>query len=145
ARAIKERKIGENEYFARCPSQDEEKASLHIEFRDGKVLVHCFGGCDWREELFALAAMGLWERSRINPPLPFDPDHERMILFVAGGERIDSENSGVPLNRSKEDTDRIELSRRRTLYALKTRESEPHNGTRSRYKKVARRGGQSNS
>ncbi|MCI0526407.1 MAG: CHC2 zinc finger domain-containing protein, partial [Nitrospira sp.] len=127
ARALKGRKTGENEYFARCPSHDEKTASLAIAFRDGKVLVHCFGGCDWREVLFALADMGLWERSRMKTPLPFDPDHERMILFVVGGERIDSENSGLPLHRSKKDTDRIELARRRTLYALKsqTHKSKP--------------------
>ncbi len=134
ARSLKGKKIGEDEYFARCPSHDEKTASLNIKFR-GKVLVHCFGGCSQREVLSALAGMGLWECRRIKPPLPFATDHERLILFVASGERIDSENSGLPLNRSEKDTDRIELARRRTLYALK---SEPHQGTRSRCKKVVR-------
>ena len=33
-------------YTARCPAHDDRKASLKIDERDGRILLHCFAGCD---------------------------------------------------------------------------------------------------
>ena len=42
-------------YIARCPAHDDHKASLAIcEKDDGRVLVHCFAGCDVASVLSAV-------------------------------------------------------------------------------------------
>ncbi len=33
-------------YTARCPAHDDRKASLKVDARDRKILLHCFAGCD---------------------------------------------------------------------------------------------------
>ena len=48
------RRCGEG-YMARCPNHDDHTPSLSIrEGRDGRILLHCFGGCDTNYE-FELA------------------------------------------------------------------------------------------
>lgn len=49
--------------FVHCPSHPDEHASLSIETRGSKTLVHCWSGCSQRAVIEALRDRGLW-RSR---------------------------------------------------------------------------------
>lgn len=48
--------IGENQYVAKCPCHNDKKASLSIGKENGKILLHCFAGC---ETLDIVNSMGL--------------------------------------------------------------------------------------
>lgn len=51
------RKRGPGTWIARCPAHDDRSPSLSIrETDDGRVLIHCFAGCEARD---VLAAIGL--------------------------------------------------------------------------------------
>jgi len=51
-------------WIARCPAHEDRKPSLSIsETSDGKVLLHCFAGCDQKEVIEALRERGLWPES----------------------------------------------------------------------------------
>jgi len=62
-------------WTARCPAHNDRTPSLSIGRRDGRVLLHCFGGCTQAEVLDALRRRGLWiererrERSQHRSPL----------------------------------------------------------------------------
>ncbi len=43
-----------------CPAHDDERPSLSVTGRNGRVLVHCHAGCEQRAVIEALRAMGLW-------------------------------------------------------------------------------------
>lgn len=45
----------------RCPAHEDSSPSLSVsETRDGRVLVHCFAGCDQMAVIDALKRLGLW-------------------------------------------------------------------------------------
>lgn len=46
------KQVGDH-YMVRCPSHEDDTASLAIKERDGKILVHCFGGCQPEQVLGA--------------------------------------------------------------------------------------------
>ena len=51
------RRTGAGRWLARCPVHDDRRPSLSVaELEDGRVLMHCFGGCAIEE---VLAALGL--------------------------------------------------------------------------------------
>src|SRR4051812_2293520 len=54
-------------WMARCPSHNDKRASLHINEREGRVLVHCFAGCAQRAVIRKLVELGLWEPQRMTP------------------------------------------------------------------------------
>lgn len=57
SRLDKVRKTGNGRFLARCPAHDDKSPSLSIrESDDGRVLLHCFGGCEASD---VLAATGL--------------------------------------------------------------------------------------
>jgi len=57
SRLEKVRQTGAGRWQARCPAHDDKGPSLSVrEMDDGRVLVHCFAGCDTSE---VLAAVGL--------------------------------------------------------------------------------------
>lgn len=74
-RLDKVRKNGASGWMARCPAHDDKGPSLSITERDGKVLVHCFGGC---RTIDVLNAVGLAWRD-IMPPRswPDSPEERR--------------------------------------------------------------------
>ena len=48
------RSVGAAKYLARCPAHDDGSPSLSIkQCDDGRVLMHCFAGCDFQEVLSA--------------------------------------------------------------------------------------------
>jgi hypothetical protein len=49
------RQTGENRWISRCPAHDDSSPSLSIRAtEDGRVLLHCFAGCEVQEILHAL-------------------------------------------------------------------------------------------
>lgn len=78
ARTLKGKKAGRG-WKARCPAHDDREPSLSIVVgRDGKTLVHCFGGCSQDAVIDALKDRGLWATSDGKPRLQvvdhFDDD-----------------------------------------------------------------------
>jgi hypothetical protein len=64
-RLQKVRRLGPQTWKARCPAHRDRQPSLSVrELDDGRVLVHCFGGCDVNE---VLGALGL-ELDALYPP-----------------------------------------------------------------------------
>jgi len=54
-RLTKVKSAGKGRWIARCPAHDDRSPSLAItELEDGRVLIHCFGGCASAEVLDAL-------------------------------------------------------------------------------------------
>lgn len=49
-------------WMARCPAHDDHTPSLSVrDGKNGRVLVHCFAGCDQRDVITALSELGLWD------------------------------------------------------------------------------------
>ena len=48
-----EHKKNGTRYMARCPAHNDKKPSLSISEADGKILVHCFAGCETKDVLDA--------------------------------------------------------------------------------------------
>jgi hypothetical protein len=47
--------VGKGKWFARCPSHEDHSPSLSVrETDDGRLLLHCFGGCGSRDVLDSL-------------------------------------------------------------------------------------------
>jgi hypothetical protein len=61
------KRTGTGRWIARCPAHDDRKPSLAVrELGDGRMLVHCFGGCDIQA---VLGAVGL-DFSSLYPEKP---------------------------------------------------------------------------
>ncbi len=43
-------------FVARCPSHQDAKPSLSVDERDGRLLLHCFSGCSFRQVIEALGS-----------------------------------------------------------------------------------------
>jgi putative DNA primase/helicase len=60
AAALGGRRVGAA-WMAGCPAHEDHRPSLSISERvDGKLLVHCFAGCDQRDVIAELRTRGLW-------------------------------------------------------------------------------------
>ena len=99
------KETGHGKYVAQCPSHDDRSPSLAIrECDDGRVLVHCFAGCEVES---VLSAVGL-TFSDLYPEKPgsdhshkrlrqrFDArqvlatlDHEAMVTAVIAGDILE--------------------------------------------------------
>ena len=90
SRLEKVKPTGPGRYSARCPSHQDKGPSLSIrELDDGRVLLHCFAGCETGEVLSAVGldftslfpeCLGDFTRERV----PFPPaDALRAIMFEA--------------------------------------------------------------
>ena len=63
AKALGGSKTGSN-WMARCPVHHDRNPSLSIrDAAEGKVLVHCHGGCDQARVIASLRSRGLWENN----------------------------------------------------------------------------------
>lgn len=81
---------GAGRWIARCPAHEDRSPSLSIrELDDGRVLAHCFAGCDVRD---VLGAIGLTLAALFDKPLArhLPPSRSnipaRDLLDVAGHE-----------------------------------------------------------
>ena len=65
-----------NRWIARCPAHDDHSPSLSIrELADGRILIHCFPGCDPSD---VLAAVGLQMTALFPEPL----DHRIRLTLL---------------------------------------------------------------
>jgi hypothetical protein len=104
AAALKGRRQGRG-WVALCPAHTERTASLKIdEGPDGKVLIHCFGGCDQQSVISVLRQRGLWEQHNAIPTVEQmeyrrRDDERRVAERIASVSRIwnDAQNpQGTP-------------------------------------------------
>jgi putative DNA primase/helicase len=83
-----------NRGSARCPCHDDRLPSLSLSDGDepGRVLVHCFAGCDRRDILAALRGRGLLDEARAHrresqlpppPPPVITPDPQALAIWGA--------------------------------------------------------------
>jgi hypothetical protein len=69
ARALGGTRMGGNRFLARCPCHSDSTASLSItDGRNGRPVLHDFGGCDWQDVVRELEARGLWPRFEPSRP-----------------------------------------------------------------------------
>ena len=96
------RETGHGKYIARCPAHDDLSPSLAIkDCGDGRLLVHCFAGCDAENVLSAIGltfADVMPERvgsKHSYRPQRFDArqvlatlDHESLVVAIVGADFI---------------------------------------------------------
>jgi len=58
----KHRRVG-REWECLCPAHNDHNPSLSIGEEDGKILVHCFAGCDQTAVIGVLKQRGLWPQT----------------------------------------------------------------------------------
>ncbi|MGC2517863.1 MAG: DNA primase [Burkholderiales bacterium] len=81
SRLDKVRQTGAGRWLARCPSHEDKTPSLSLrEIDDGRVLVHCFAGCDVES---VLAAVGL-DFDALFPEKPIEHAKRERRPFNAG-------------------------------------------------------------
>jgi len=69
ARALGGARRSGADWMARCPAHEDRNPSLALSERNGKLLAHCFAGCEQSAVIEALRARGLWpEPERREPP-----------------------------------------------------------------------------
>lgn len=118
---------GQDRWIAHCPAHADKDPSLTIRaMPDGRVLMHCFAGC---EPLEVLEAVGLaftdlfpepMQRESFNRiPMPFSPydalkcmKHESAIIAIAASDAAEGKSF------SASDADRIALAAGRIASAL---------------------------
>jgi len=97
------RETGQGKYIARCPAHEDKSPSLAIkECGDGRVLVHCFAGCEVED---VLAAVGMTFSDlmpeKVGTEHSFRPqkwinakdalatlDHESLVVAIIGADFI---------------------------------------------------------
>ncbi len=120
------RETGHGKYVARCPAHDDKSPSLAIkDCGDGRVLLHCFAGCETED---VLNAIGLTfsdvmpERiggDRSYRPQSFDArqvlatlDHESLVVAIIGADFLEHKEIDVPTwNRLAQGVHRINSAR----------------------------------
>ena len=123
-RLDKVQRIGSDRYKALCPAHDDLSPSLAIKDDDGRLLLHCFGGC---ETLSVLGAIGL-EFADIMPDKAegsFKKDKKPfyamdilgIIKFEATLTYIYASNMAEGLTLTSEDRERLLLATSRINHA----------------------------
>lgn len=72
-------------YTACCPAHDDKSPSLAIREQDGKVLLHCFGGC---ETGAIVAALGMEMTDLFPPNAPTCKPQQRAKFFASDLLRV---------------------------------------------------------
>src|SRR5581483_68338 len=88
------RHVGESSWRCRCPAHADKNGSLYVSAGDGRILVYCHGGCDYRSILAALdltqaalfdeevGADGKFEVKRLRRPLPMAEADRRASAYA---------------------------------------------------------------
>ena len=116
SRLEKVRRTGPGRWQARCPAHDDRHPSLALrELEDGRVLLHCFAGCEAEN---VLAAVGL-EFDALFPPKPIGdhvkrerrPFYAHDVLACVAAEALIASiaASDLAAGKSLSDTDRERL------------------------------------
>lgn len=112
------KRTGQGRYIARCPAHNDNTPSLTVTERDGKVLFHCFTGCQPAD---VLAAVGL-EFSDLYPEKPiyakrsgmaaaFNPyDVLKCLAREAGIVALAARQISNQCPLTDDDIDRVELA-----------------------------------
>ena len=111
------KETGHGKYVARCPSHDDKSPSLAIkDCGDGRILLHCFAGCDVESVLDALGlSFSDLMPERIGEMHTYRSVHQRFdagqVLRVLRPEAtlvaIAAENIAEGITLSDEDRDRV--------------------------------------
>ncbi len=122
------KQTGNGRYLASCPAHDDRSPSLAIkDGDDGRVLVHCFAGCETEDVLSAIAltfADVMPERigqdhaykpvrNRISPRDALETlDHESLVVAIIGADFLEhKEIDGETWNRLGAAVQRINTTR----------------------------------
>ncbi len=95
------KRCGPGRWVARCPAHEDRRPSLSVrELDDGRVLAHCFGGCDVQSVLGAvgLSFEALFPPREIEHGRPVKRpwnaaqllhllDHESLVVFAACADK----------------------------------------------------------
>ncbi len=84
SRLQKVKRTGKDRWIACCPAHDDRSPSLSVMDDNGKILIHCFGGCEVGD---ILAALGM-EFTDLFPPRDEDATHARDPVVYVGGSRF---------------------------------------------------------
>ena len=77
-----------NKAQCHCPVHDDKQASLSISLDNGKILFHCFAGCEYKD---IIAAAGL-TNTDVNGERPEDGVIEKLSWFIANKMNWTDEN-----------------------------------------------------
>ena len=99
------RETGKGQYLARCPAHDDRSPSLSIrDTDDGRVLIHCFAGCETEDILTAVGMVfsdimperiGTEHTYKRNPNwIPAKDalatlDHESLVVAIIGADFLE--------------------------------------------------------
>ena len=106
----KVRGTGHGKYVACCPAHDDRSPSLAIrDCGDGRVLIHCFAGCETEDVLLAVGlTFADLIPERINGQHSFRPqsfdsrqvlatlDHESLVVAIVGADFLDHRTIDEP-------------------------------------------------
>lgn len=88
-------RVGEGQWKARCPAHEDNDPSFGVKVTpDGKILIHCFAGCD---KLSILHAAGL----NMADLFPDSHDHHVRPLYMATQEKKRREKREAGLGRER--------------------------------------------
>ena len=122
------RETGHGKYVARCPAHDDKSPSLAIkDCGDGRVLLHCFAGCETQDVLIAIGlTFADLMPDRIGDEHSYKPvrqrfdarqvlaalDHEALVVAIIGADFLEHKEIDVPTwSRLAQGVHRINLAR----------------------------------
>ena len=125
-RLHKVRKTGDGQWLACCPAHDDKTPSMTVrELNDGRLLVHCFGGCSASN---IMASLGLslgdlfeapLEHAKSATRMPFSPaavlralQPELLIIAIAGRDLLNGKGNDADRARMLTAIQRVEEAAR---------------------------------
>jgi len=81
------KRTGPHRWHACCPAHDDRSPSLNLrELEDGRLLLHCFGGCSVQE---VVSALGLQMTDLFPPQATQSAGHQPVRRAFSAGDLID--------------------------------------------------------
>jgi hypothetical protein len=106
-------------WTARCPAHEDRRNSLSIHHRDGRWLLKCHGGCDWREIIKAmgLESTALFDDWTLGRGVPI-PSNNRAIAQPKAKPPKTTGSPGLPQTAANSAPPGVTLERYATAKAL---------------------------